>query len=120
MEIQTGIPVAYEDLTPSEKQEICNGCGGKGGIVKPPYAAMFKTSCNHHDYGYFKGCTRLDRLKNDLNLFWFLLKDSWSFGFKKPHKVIYFSIWAALYFIGVRLVGWKFFYYGESKRYPKR
>ncbi len=31
----------YEDLTPEEKKEICNGCGGKGGWIKPPHAVFF-------------------------------------------------------------------------------
>ena len=120
METQSHTPVKYEDLTPAEKKEICNGCGGKGGVVKPPYAAMFKASCNHHDYGYFKGCTWWDRLICDLKLTWLLLKDSFSFDWRKPHKVVYFAAWSLIYFVGVRLGGWKFFYYGDAKRYPKR
>lgn len=117
MEIQTDIPVAYEDLTPAEKQEICNGCGGKGGIVKPPHKIFFKVSCNHHDYGYFKGCTEEDRLAADKMLYTLMLEDCASLPW---YQWVRYRPWCWLYYRAVRAIGKKFFYYGESKRYPKR
>ena len=45
----------YEELDVKQKAYICNGCGGKGGFVKPPYRIFFNASCNHHDYGFWKG-----------------------------------------------------------------
>ena len=37
----------YKDLTDTQKQAICNGCGGKGGFINPP-EFLFHASCNHH------------------------------------------------------------------------
>ncbi len=65
----------YEDLTPEEKKEICNGCGGKGGWIKPPHRVFFEASCNHHDYGYWKGCTEEDRKKCDKKFYGATVKD---------------------------------------------
>ena len=58
----------YRDLTPEEKAEICNGCGGKGGVVKPPHADLFREECEHHDYNYFLGHREHHRLKADWQL----------------------------------------------------
>lgn len=100
----------YEDLTFAEKDKICNGCGGKGGWIKPPYATMWDAECDHHDYGYHKGGSWRDRLVCDAKFWWNLQKDSLSWKWQ-IHKVIYFSGWSALYFAGVRLAGWRFFNY---------
>jgi hypothetical protein len=118
MRTQDNIPIKYEDLTPEQLVAITNGCGGKGGKVVPPYAAMFKADCDHHDYGYWKGGTWKDRLACDVNFLGSLLKDSFGFGWKRPVKVAYFSGWSLLYFTGVRLMGWKYFKYSKTKRYP--
>lgn len=120
IETQTHTPVPYEALTEAQRDEISNGCGGKGGkVVPPPYAAMNEANCDHHDYGYWKGGTWLDRLKCDLKLCVAMLKDAAAFGWKKPTKVAYFAGWSILYFAGVRVGGWKYFHYAEVKRYPK-
>ncbi len=118
MNTQTHTPVKYEDLTPEMLKEICNGCGGKGGKITPPYAAMYHTDCNHHDYGYFKGGSWWDRMTCDWNLLISMQKDALLFKWK-IHKVGYFSTWALIYFTGVRVAGWKFFSYNTEKRYPE-
>lgn len=116
MEEQTIYEVAYESLTTIQKEEICNGCGGKGGWIKPPLKAFFETSCNHHDYGYWKGVDEVDRLICDHKLFDFMLKDCAALPwYKKP---IYYP-WCYLYYAAVRKRGCKFFYYGVKKRYPE-
>ena len=101
----------YEDLTQEEKEEICNGCGGKGGIVTPPHAIFFETSCNHHDYGYYKGTTEKDRKRCDKNLRTAMNKDC----SKLPwYKWLRYRPWCELYYLGVRSVGWKFFNYDKE------
>jgi len=98
----------YEDLTSEEKAGICNGCGGKGGIVVPPHAIFFEASCDHHDYGYWKGGTKTDRLKCDRGLYAAMKRDcSWL----PWYEWLRYRPWCWLYYIAVRAVGWKFFNY---------
>lgn len=111
---QTHTPVKYEDLPKEIKIEICNGCGGKGGIIVPPHALFYYTSCNHHDYGYGCGGAWKDRLKSDRGLIEAMRKDCASLPLELKLR---YRPWCELYYLGVRVVGWKFFYYGQ-KRWP--
>ena len=54
----------YRDLTQEQKEKICNGCGSKGGFIKPPNF-IFKASCNHHDFNYWRGNTKELKKKAD-------------------------------------------------------
>lgn len=115
MDFQTEIKVAYEVLTQTQKNEICNGCGGKGSWLKPPLKAFYKTSCNHHDYGYWCGSTEEQRKFNDIKLFQNMKKDCsrlpwWKF-------LLYYP-WCRAYYTMVRRFGKDFFYYGITKRWP--
>ena len=102
----------YSELTEQQKQFICNGCGGKGGIVNPP-EFLFHASCNQHDFYYWRGCTEADREVADKAFYELMKKDieeaKW---YLKPH----YHIWAYTYYQGVRLVGKKFFNYGNKMR----
>ncbi len=107
--------IPYEKLTPFMKLYICNGCGGKGGVVVPPYGIMFKASCNHHDYGHWKGGNAKDRLKCNWEFYKALCADVKSLKcsfWKKP----YYYVWATAYFSGVQLVSAKFFHYTKEPR----
>jgi len=115
MDSQTDIKIPYELLTKEQKEEICNGCGGKGGWIKPPLKAFFITSCNHHDYGYWCGVTESDRKGCDDGLLVSMTKDCTSLPW---YKFILYYPWCLLYYVGVRKVGNNFFYYGKVKRYP--
>jgi len=108
--------VNYEDLTPKQKAEICNGCGGKGSWVTPPNAIFFEASCNHHDYGYYKGCTDADRLDCDEKFYEAMVRDC-----NKLSTLEYmrYRPWAWLYYKAVRMHGAKYFYFADNKRYPK-
>lgn len=117
METQTEYKIAYENLTAKEKKEICNGCGGKGGFVKPPHKAFYKASCNHHDYAYFVGCTKEDKNKADKMFYELMIKDCSSLPW---YSYIRYRPWCWLYYNAVKMIGSKFFYYGDAKRYPKR
>lgn len=111
---QTETPVPYKSLTPAQMAEICNGCGGKGGWVKPPHRIFFETSCHHHDWGYSCGGTEADRLNCDLKLMEAMEQDCESLPWWKQ---IRYRPWCLLYYAGVRICGSDYFYYGQ-KRWP--
>ena len=102
----------YSELTLTQKAFICNGCGGKGGIVNPP-EFLFNASCNHHDFLYWRGCTEEDRESADNEFYRLMKKDianaKW---YLKPH----YHIWAYTYYKSVRLIGKEFFYYGDRPK----
>jgi len=114
MKWQTHTKVKYEDLTADQRREVCNGCGGKGGWIKPPHRIFFETSCNHHDYGYSCGGTEQDRIRSDNTLYRLMLFDCETLPWWKR---LMYRPWCEAYYIGVRLAGGKFFYYGQ-KRWP--
>lgn len=103
----------YKDLTREEKARICNGCGGKGGIVTPPHAVFFETSCNHHDYGYWKGCTETDRVRADRGLYTAMKLDCSRLTW---YRWLRYRPWCWLYYLAIRAVGGRFFYYGDQQR----
>ena len=98
----------YKDLTKEEKDRICNGCGAKGGRIKPPLAIFFNASCNHHDYGYWLGGTEEDRLKCDKKLYDALLLDC---SLLPRKKYLLYRLWSKLYYYAVRAFGSKYFNY---------
>lgn len=103
----------YEDLTSEEKKMICNGCGGKGSFIRPPHGVFFKASCNHHDYGYWKGCTEADRFKCDYSFYEAMLQDCNRLPW---YLYLRYRPWCWAYYHAVRLFGGKFFYYADEKR----
>jgi hypothetical protein len=103
----------YEDLTPEEKELICNGCGGKGGFVKPPHALFFAASCNHHDYGYWKGCVESDREDCDLKFYEAMIEDCKTLNW---FEWLRYRPWAYFYYKAVRMFGDKYFHYAYEKR----
>jgi len=107
--------IDYEDLTVAQKEAICNGCGGKGSWVKPPHRIFFKASCNHHDYGYYKGCTEKDRLAADQKLYKRMQEDC--IGLPMFKKIQY-KPWCWLYYRAIRMMGGSFFYYADKQREP--
>ncbi len=109
---------ANKELSSFEKQrkEVgLNGCGGKGGFIKPPHKLFFKTSCNHHDFLYFRGCNEAHRLEADTLLYLHMMLDCVDLPW---YQWIRYRPWCFLYFLAIRLLGKKFFYYGPEKRYP--
>jgi hypothetical protein len=100
----------FKDLTIDEIQHICNGCGGKGGWLKPPNF-IFKSSCNHHDYNYYLGFKESHRKKADKQ-FYRAMKD-------QIKKVNFFRrpglhIAAYSYYTAVRWCGADYFHYGKK------
>lgn len=88
-----------------------NWCWGEWSWFKPPYAIFFKTSCNKHDKKYEKLWDWFDRLIADLYLLKFMIQDSFRIIW---YKIPYFITWSILYFIWIRLWGWRFFKYKWS------
>jgi len=87
-------PEAYTLLTPKEKDEICNGCGAKGGIPVPNtmYLLNIKEACQVHDFMYHSSMHKDDKVICDLvfkhNLFQIIEHETW-FGFvEKLRKII--------------------------------
>ena len=101
----------YRDLTPEQKDKICNGCGGKGGFINPP-EFLFHASCNKHDSLYSIGGSEEDREEAD-KTFYKLMKLDIS---KEPNrfKRYYYSAWAYTYYKAVRKFGYEFFSYGPK------
>jgi len=89
-------------------------CGSKGSIIKPPYAAFFKSSCALHDEAYTIGHTEEDRIKADIGFFRAMLSDCERIENKWQRKK--YIAWAHLYFIAVRAFGWRYFYYAHEPR----
>ena len=98
----------YEDLTPEEKRNICNGCGGKGSFIKPPHKAFFEASCNHHDYGYYKGGTEADRKRCDDKFYEAMKRDCSTLPW---YQYIRYRPWCWIYYLAVRQFGKKYFNY---------
>lgn len=102
----------YSDLAEDEKALICNGCGGKGGWVKPPQF-MFHASCNHHDFGYWKGGTDADRKDCDVKFLQAMIGDAAILD--GLHRRLWHYVMAFAYYLAVRRCGGKFFNYGPKR-----
>ena len=119
---------SFEVLTPDQRADICNGCGGKGAKIKPPHAILFAPDCNKHDYDYFLGCKETDRLKADWKLRSRMRDRIKTVKIEVLRDHLYindrffpgwlvrqiFFRWADAYCIGVMIAGRKFFYYGDE------
>lgn len=134
----------YSSLTHEQKKHICNGCGGKGGWIKPP-KFIFHASCDQHDFYYWRGCSEDDRLLADISfhkwmkidistkfvaeekellekrskLKWyqFIKKNRYDRSLIKIYiKRDYYTLWAYAYYLAVRIRGSKYFYYGDRQK----
>ena len=97
--------IRFKDLTDEQKEFICNGCGPKGGLIKPP-DFLFRASCNHHDFNYWLGCNRFQRKKADLQFYREMLKDA--------QKNFYYKFWARAYYRAVRIFGMFCFHWAKK------
>ena len=104
--------VIYKDLTKEQKAFICNGCGGKGGWIKPPNF-IFSKPCGEHDFDYWLGCDDEHKKKADESFYKRMkVKISQAKWYKKPH----YHIWAYTYYKAVRIGGKKYFYYSNTQK----
>jgi len=104
--------VRFRHLTQYQKDIICNGCGPKGGLIKPP-DFLFLASCNHHDFNYWIGCNKLHRKKADLQFYREMLKDV---NNAPKEKQNYYRFWAKSYYRAVRIFGWFCFHWASRQR----
>ena len=100
-------PCRYRYLNSLERSELCNGCGGKGGLFNPP-DYRFTASCDHHDFNYFLGWTKKDRKQSDVQFLGAMLQDSDTAPSWWRRYWLKGAAWR--YYWAVRLVGGKFFY----------
>lgn len=102
----------FRDLEPHHKEVVCNGCGGKGGKVKPPNF-LFEASCDQHDFYYWRGGAEGDREKADKKFYAFMKKDV-----KRANIVLrpFYYVTAWWYYRAVVEFGKKYFHYGVMKR----
>lgn len=85
-----------------------NWCGGKWSWFVPPYAVMFKASCDKHDELYNEGGNEIDRKIADVYLLEYMKLDVKQLCI---FKRLWYYPWAYLYYIAVRLFGSKYFNY---------
>lgn len=118
----------YSDLTPQQKEYICNGCGGKGGWIKPP-DFIFLASCNHHDFKFWLGHTLEHFYKANKDFYTWMKKDIESIAFYKDGmnwiertisiskvtiKKSHYHIWAYAYYQAVNIGGKKYFHFADT------
>jgi hypothetical protein len=104
--------IRFRDLTPTQKTIICNGCGGKGGVLNPP-DFLFVASCDHHDFNYWLGFTEKHREKADVQFYEAMLIDANNGPW---YKRWWLRIMARTYYCAVRKFGAKNFYYADKER----
>lgn len=105
------LPCRYRNWTLYERAVICNGCGGKGGVFKPPQY-MFTASCDHHDANYWLGGAEKDRQEAD-EQFYEAMKFDASFAPWWQRWWLYGAAWR--YYSAVRFWGEKYFNYGKER-----
>lgn len=101
----------YEDLTPAQKQIICNGCGPMGwGWLVPEFC--FHTAGNRHDFAYWMGGGWGDKLSADLRFLINCLRAA----LKRPKRRLpALSVLSFVYFGAVLLGGRRSFACGPRK-----
>ena len=101
--------IKYNDLTPYQKEAICNACGPKWLPIKLP-DFIFTADCHQHDFKYWRGALfgfkRLMRLKADVQFLLAMLNDVENCPAEE--RYIYYR-WAYRYFMVVRVLGWTAF-----------
>ena len=103
----------WHHLSDADIVQVTDGCGRKGGWMRPPEHLFFDASCDQHDFYYWRGHREADRKIADTAFYEVMKRDvgqaAW---YRRPwlHSV------AWLYFRAVRIWGKQFFYYGPSYR----
>lgn len=90
---------------------MSKGCGCQSGLlrfVKPPYAKKFYVPCCMHDDDYERGGGKEERLMSDRDLFLRMMRIV-NENEISPWRVTWFTMVALLYYVSVRVFGWRFF-----------
>lgn len=106
-------PLRFRHLKEAERRAVCNGCGGKGGIVPIP-DFFFTASCDHHDFNYWQGCKEADRERADREFYLAMKRDVRA-------RLAWWRRWwgyvlAFAYYRAVRRFGRAFFHYAARPR----
>ncbi len=112
---QTTTPHTWEELPEILQGLITNGCGGKGSIIKPPHSAFHEASCDHHDYGFWKGGSIADFKKCNTRLREAMQRDCKRLPWYKQPM---YRPWCGLYYKAVSVGGEKYFQFRDYKIYP--
>lgn len=108
---QIQLPFRYRNLTPEQREKLCNGCGPKGGWIPVP-EFRFSASCDQHDMNYIIGGEEADRLKADFEFYSAMKNDIMRLPwYRKPGA----HIIAWTYYRAVRLCGKTCFHYGAKR-----
>lgn len=103
--------LSFKDLTPDEAALICNGCGGKGSWIDPP-DWLFKASCDHHDFEYWRGGTEEDRRAADWGFYRAMLDDvAQAPWWRRPFA----RMRAWTYYKAVRSFARSYFHFGDPR-----
>lgn len=98
-----------EDVDELRKLGIINGCGGKGGRVRPPQF-KFRASCDQHDWNYYLGGQESDRLKADRQFLKAMVSDVYKLAW---YRWPFHLLAAIMFYRAVRRFGSRFFDYWE-------
>jgi hypothetical protein len=96
----------FDQMTPAQKNTCCNGCGGKGGSLRPPHWFGLEEDCNWHDWMYYLGGTKADRLVADRGLHDRIQRRADGVPLWKRW---YYRLQAWIYYRAVRLCGGSYF-----------
>lgn len=107
-------PEAYQRLSPSQKEKICNGCGSKGGLNVPDtmYGLDMSEPCQIHDFMYHVGKTNADKEEADRTFLNNMNRviEARSWRFLKPLRYAR----AKEYYIAVKYFGGSAFWKGKN------
>lgn len=98
-------------MTPAQKAFLANGCGGKGGLLKPP-DFCFRASCDQHDVNYQIGYTERHRRRADRQFLQAMLRDAIDLPFLAEPVAILAAI---AYYRAVRRFGGAYFNYSDRE-----
>ncbi|WP_026470362.1 hypothetical protein [Alkanindiges illinoisensis] len=109
---------SYKDATPEQLAKICNGVGPSWAPA-PIRKAMTmlsdwffnSASWQHHDFGYYIGCTEEERAEYDRKFFEAMLIDCRQLPWHK--KANGYSL-SCCFYASVRVFGRASFYYGQD------
>ena len=112
--------VDWAELTAQQQSVFGNGCGPRlfspavnRFVTRRLWGWLFDASCRRHDFAYARGGSKLDRRSADRGFYRALRADAHRLSARAGRVAA--SIFAWLYYIGVRLFGRFSFYYGPYR-----
>ena len=101
----------FEDLTTEQRDYLVDDCGKPGFLNVPDF--VFEIACERHDFDYWIGFTKTDRLSADLRMYNAMKEaikhESW-------YRRWWLYVVANTYYYAVRVGSSPFFHYGTRMR----